>query len=168
MGDGGLAGAEPANWEERTAVRLGPGGYDLSSHRSCRGSLDAIVEAGLGLIAGLRILHLQCHIGDASIALAQRGAREVVGVDFSAAAASQRRARVSSRWISMLPRTSLPRRPAHSASSSPHGLAAGCRSLGAGRGQFPRPGGNLYFADLHPIAAVFDGLGDAADMPAGG
>lgn len=34
--------------------------------------------------------------------------------------------------------------------------------------QFPRPGGNLYFADLHPIAAVFDGLGDAADMPAGG
>ncbi len=80
-----------ANWEERTAIHLGLGGYDLSSHRAGQGSLDAIVEAELGSVAGLRVLHLQCHIGDDSIAVAQRGASEVVGVDFSTAAISAAR-----------------------------------------------------------------------------
>jgi 2-polyprenyl-3-methyl-5-hydroxy-6-metoxy-1,4-benzoquinol methylase len=37
----------------------------------------------LGDIAGQRICHLQCHIGDNSFGLAQLGAAEVVGVDFS-------------------------------------------------------------------------------------
>jgi 2-polyprenyl-3-methyl-5-hydroxy-6-metoxy-1,4-benzoquinol methylase len=72
-----------ANWDERTAVHLGPGGYDVSSQRAGCGRLDAISEAELGPVTGLRVLHLQCHIGDDSIAIAQRGAAEVVGVDFS-------------------------------------------------------------------------------------
>ncbi len=64
-------------------MHLGPGGYDVSSQRAGRGRLDAISEAELGSVVGLRVLHLQCHIGDDSIAIAQRGAAEVVGVDFS-------------------------------------------------------------------------------------
>jgi SAM-dependent methyltransferase len=75
-----------AKWEERTAVHLGPRGYDLSSHRAGQGRLDSLVDAALGDVAGLRILHLQSHLGDDSIALAQRGTAEVVGVDFSPAA----------------------------------------------------------------------------------
>jgi SAM-dependent methyltransferase len=39
--------------------------------------------AELGNISGERICHLQCHIGDDSFGLAQIGAAEVVGVDFS-------------------------------------------------------------------------------------
>ena len=49
-----------ANWDERTAVHLGPGSaYDLGPLRAGRGALDAIVRAELGPVAGLRVLHLQ-------------------------------------------------------------------------------------------------------------
>ena len=62
------------NWDERTAVHLGSRFYDMSSHRAGRGRLDAIVEAELGPVAGLRVLHLQSHLGDDSVTLVQRGA----------------------------------------------------------------------------------------------
>jgi SAM-dependent methyltransferase len=39
--------------------------------------------AEVGDVLGLRVCHLQCHIGDNSFGLAQLGAGEVVGVDFS-------------------------------------------------------------------------------------
>ena len=38
----------------------------------------------IGSVEGLRVCHLQCHIGDNSFSLIQLGAAEVVGVDFSA------------------------------------------------------------------------------------
>lgn len=75
-----------ANWEERTPIHLRSPLYDVSSHRAGRGRLDPIVEAEIGDVAGLRIVHLQCHLGDDSIALAQRGAASVLGVDFSPSA----------------------------------------------------------------------------------
>jgi len=74
-----------ALWEERVAVHMAPGGYDLAALTAGQGRLDPIVEAALGEVAGLRVLHLQCHVGHETLALAQRGA-EVVGLDFSAAA----------------------------------------------------------------------------------
>ena len=51
----------------------------------------------LGDIDGLRVCHLQCHIGGDSFALAQLGAASVVGVDFSprsVAIAQERAARL--------------------------------------------------------------------------
>jgi SAM-dependent methyltransferase len=72
-----------ANWDERVDVHLKA--YDLRSLRAGRGRLNAIEEAELGPVAGLRVLHLQCHFGNDTLALAQRGA-EVVGLDFSPAA----------------------------------------------------------------------------------
>ena len=75
--------ANHANWEERVAIHLGPGSdYDLASLRAGRGKLHPIEEAELGPVAGLRVLHLQCHFGRDSLALAQRGA-SVTGLDFS-------------------------------------------------------------------------------------
>src|SRR5690349_24651804 len=79
-----------ANWDERVRVHLGPGGYDLTALRAGRERLNAIEEAELGPVAGLRILHLQCHFGRDTLILAQRGA-EVVGLDFSAPAISAAR-----------------------------------------------------------------------------
>jgi SAM-dependent methyltransferase len=76
-----------ANWDERTGIHLGPGsGYDLGPLRAGRGALDAIVRAELGPVAGLRVLHLQCHFGKDTLTLAQGGAAAVVGLDFSAPA----------------------------------------------------------------------------------
>lgn len=45
----------------------------------------------IGDISGLNIVHLQCHIGTDSISLARRGAKNVVGLDFSPAALKEGR-----------------------------------------------------------------------------
>lgn len=74
-----------ARWDEAVGIHLGPGGYDLSDLRAGRGRMNAIEEDELGSVAGLRVLHLQCHFGRDTLILAQRGA-EVVGLDFSAPA----------------------------------------------------------------------------------
>jgi SAM-dependent methyltransferase len=71
-----------ANWDESVDIHARHPSYDLSSHRAGRGRLFPIEERELGNVSGLRILHLQCHFGRDSLALAQRGA-EVVGLDFS-------------------------------------------------------------------------------------
>src|SRR4051794_37226150 len=78
--------ANRANWDERVPLHLNSTlHYDQTHLRAGRGRLDRIVEDALGPLAGLRILHLQCHFGMDSLALAQRGA-QVTGVDFSAPA----------------------------------------------------------------------------------
>ena len=74
-----------AHWDERVAVHLGPRGYTLNDLRAGRVVLNAIEEAELGPVAGLHILHLQCHFGRDTIGLVQRGAT-AVGLDFSAPA----------------------------------------------------------------------------------
>jgi SAM-dependent methyltransferase len=51
---------------------------------------DAAVREAVGEVAGLDVLHLQCHIGFDSISLARRGAR-VTGVDFSPASLAKGR-----------------------------------------------------------------------------
>ncbi len=50
----------------------------------------ALADAGCVELAGLRVLHVQCHLGFDSITLARRGAR-VTGVDFSAVALTRAR-----------------------------------------------------------------------------
>ena len=52
-----------ARWDEVVAIHLGPGGYDLSDLRAGQGRMNAIEEDELGPVAGLRVLHLQCHFG---------------------------------------------------------------------------------------------------------
>src|ERR687897_897928 len=52
---------------------------------------SAAVREAVGAVAGLDVLHLQCHIGFDAISLARRGAR-VVGVDFSPASLEKARA----------------------------------------------------------------------------
>jgi SAM-dependent methyltransferase len=165
-----------ANWDERTAVHLGPGGYDLSSHRAGAGRLDAIVEAELGVVAGLRVLHLQSHLGNDTIALAQRGAAEAVGVDFSPAAVAAARSlaaevgATNARFVTS---------DVYAAPDALPDKAAGFDLVFTTWGticwlpdltgwarvvaHFLRPGGTLYFADAHPTARVFDGLGEAGD-----
>jgi hypothetical protein len=61
-------------------VHLGPRGYHSQDLRAGRGALNAIEEAELGRVGGLRILHLQRHLGRDSLCLAQRGATDVRAV----------------------------------------------------------------------------------------
>jgi 2-polyprenyl-3-methyl-5-hydroxy-6-metoxy-1,4-benzoquinol methylase len=74
--------ANRANWNERVAIHLDAASYDVQSLRSGGGTLGPIEETELGSVEGLRVLHLQCHFGQDTLILAQRGA-QVVGIDFS-------------------------------------------------------------------------------------
>lgn len=74
MTDNGWCDANLANWDERVDVHLALPMYDLTELRAGHGKLHAIEEAELGPVAGKRVLHLQCHFGRDTLALAQRGA----------------------------------------------------------------------------------------------
>jgi SAM-dependent methyltransferase len=162
-----------AQWDERVAVHLGPGSfYDLAPLRAGRGRLQAIEEAELGPVAGLRVLHLQCHFGMDTLALAQRGAAEVVGLDFSGRAVAAARALAAE--LGLAGRARFVEADLYDA---PRALAEAGLGDGFDRvfttwgtiGWLPdiagwarvvagalRPGGRLYFADAHPAALVFE------------
>lgn len=74
------------NWESR--VPLHQQGYDLDSFRSDPAHLTDVVRFDLPLLgdmAGVDMVHLQCHIGSDTISLHRLGAK-VTGLDFSPAA----------------------------------------------------------------------------------
>jgi SAM-dependent methyltransferase len=165
-----------ANWDERVAVHLGPGGYDLTALRAGGDRLNAIEEAELPPVAGLRLLHLQCHFGRDTLMLAQRGAT-VVGLDFSAPAIETARTLAAELGLADRARfvqadlydamAAIPEPAAFDAVFVTWGALcwlpdiAGWARIVA---HFLRPGGWLYLAEGHPAAMVLD---DAAKLPDG-
>jgi SAM-dependent methyltransferase len=74
--------ANRANWDDRAVVHAGSSFYDVErwlhdAPRPRRREIDA-----LGDVQGLRLLHLQCHLGFDTLAWARAGAL-VTGLDFS-------------------------------------------------------------------------------------
>ncbi|MGE3449288.1 MAG: class I SAM-dependent methyltransferase [Microbacteriaceae bacterium] len=155
-------------------------------------SLKSFEFGELGPIDGARICHLQCHTGDNSFALAQRGAAEVVGVDFSRRSievASARAARVGLadrvRFVEATVEDAV-----GAAGSGFDGVYTSwgvlcwlpdIRAWAATVHDLLGPGGWLYLADTHPYAAALhwpgypyggttavfdDGQGDYTDADA--
>lgn len=165
------------NWEERTAAHLGPRGYDLAPHRAGRGRLDPIAAAALGEVAGRRVAHVQCHIGDDSVAIAQAGAAEVLGVDFSPAALAAARAlsaecgapcRFALADAQSIPEALPEEAGRYDLAFASWGTITWLPDVAAwarGLAHLLRPGGCLAFADAHPAALVFDGWAAGADHP---
>lgn len=81
------------NWDERVAIhrRDRTGFYAIDAWRDGGKGLDGIEAAELGPIAGRSVVHLQCHFGLDTLALARLGAT-VTGLDFSPAAIEAARA----------------------------------------------------------------------------
>ena len=69
-------------WNSRVDAHIDSDFYDHQGFLEGRNSLNAPELELLGDVAGLRILHLQCHFGQDSLSLARMGAR-VTGVDIS-------------------------------------------------------------------------------------
>ena len=70
-------------WWDESAISHHERTYDLGPLRA-GGHVLYDIEAGeLPDLTGLRICHLQCHIGSDSLSLVRLGAEHVVGVDFS-------------------------------------------------------------------------------------
>jgi SAM-dependent methyltransferase len=165
-----------ANWDERVPVHLGAGGYDLAALRAGAGRLDAIVRTELGAVAGLRVIHLQCHIGSDTLALAQQGATEIIGVDFSPVAIEAARVLAVELNLSnaRFVLSDIYEAPA-AVAESPGGFDLAFATWGTigwlpdvyawarVAAHFVHPGGALYFADGHPSALVFDDLAGAPD-----
>ena len=83
-----------ANWDERAPAHAASPGYHLDEFRSDPAYLSDVVRFDLPLlgdVAGLRGVHLQCHIGTDTISLSRLGAR-MTGLDFSPAAVAQAQA----------------------------------------------------------------------------
>lgn len=166
-----------AVWDERTGVHLGPGSdYDLGPLRAGKGRLNAIDEAELGPVAGLNVLHLQCHFGADTLTLAQRGAT-VVGLDFSGAAIEVARGLAVELGLADRARFVLADLyDAPAALPEPASFDRVYVSWGticwlpdiAGWARivahFLKPGGRLYFADAHPAVWMLD---DEVALPDG-
>ena len=81
------------NWDERAPAHAASPDYHVAEFASDPGFLSPVVRFDrprLGDIAGLRGVHLQCHIGTDTISLARLGAH-MTGLDFSPAALTEAR-----------------------------------------------------------------------------
>ena len=77
--------ANQLNWNDRVAIHLGPNGYDVAGLSADPTRLSGTVKIDaphLGSLAGLRVAHLQCHIGTDTLSLTRLGAT-CIGLDFS-------------------------------------------------------------------------------------
>jgi SAM-dependent methyltransferase len=172
MQDDWLA-ANRAQWDERVPLHLASGFYDQSSLRAGHGELYPIEERELPLLLpdgleGKRVLHLQCHFGLDTLALAQRGAT-VVGVDFSKPAVVAARGLATQLGLADRARFVLANLyDLRHTLPEPESFDVVYTTWGT-IGWLPdvpewarivewylKPGGSFYFADGHPAAFVFD------------
>ena len=82
-----------ANWDDRAPAHAQSPGYAVQRLLADPTAVSGVVEFDLPLlgdIAGLRGVHLQCHIGTDTLSLHRLGAR-MTGLDFSSAALQQAR-----------------------------------------------------------------------------
>ena len=168
-----------ANWDERVAIHLKSRTmYNRADLRAGIARPEPLGAAVLGPLDGRKILHLQCHFGMDSLALAQNGAH-VVGVDFSAPAIDAARALAAE--LGLADRARFAVSDVYDAASALHEPASFDRvfvSWGAlcwlpdlvgwakVVAHFLKPGGWLALAEAHPAAYVFDSRLKTADgMP---
>ena len=167
--------ANRASWDELVGIHLAPGGYDLADLRAGAGRMNAIEEAELGPVAGLRVLHLQCHFGRDSLILAQRGA-DITGLDFSPPAIAAARALADELGLAGRARfVQADLYDAQEAIPEPGGFdlvyvtwgaiiwLSDIRRWAQIAASFLKPGGRLYLAEAHPAALVLDDLAPTED-----
>ena len=173
LGSGEWLDANRARWDELVPLHVASEFYDLASLEAGRGELFSVEEAELAAVypeglEGKRILHLQCHFGADTLALAQRGA-EVVGIDFSKPAVLQARELASrlgladrARFVHANvydARHILPQPGSFDIVYTTWGTIGWLPDVAEWARiveWYLKPGGSLYFADGHPAAFVFD------------
>ena len=158
--------ANRANWDERALIHAADatGFYRLAELRAGADTLDPIAGQGIGDVAGLRIAHLQCHIGTDSLCLARRGAH-VTGLDFSPTALRVARALAAETGLA----AEFVQANVYDARSALPGhfdrvfvtwgainwlpdIAAWARVVAS----LLKPGGELFLAEGHPAILCFD------------
>lgn len=155
--------ANRANWDERVPVHVASAFYDVERWLTERPRpRDRELEL-LGDVAGLEVVHLQCHFGLDTLAFANAGAR-VTGLDFSSAAIAE--ARILAERAGLAGRARFVQADVARAAEAlaPERYDIVYVSLGAlcwlpsvevwatQVEALLRPGGRLYLHDVHPLA----------------
>jgi SAM-dependent methyltransferase len=174
-----------AGWDERAAIHLRDVGgfYNVAGFRAGADTLLPIEANEIGDVNGLRIAHLQCHIGLDTLSLVRRGA-EVVGLDFSsvAIAAARQLGHEAGLCATFVEANVYDARTALTGLFDLVYVTWGAINWlpdiarwGRIVGSLLRPGGRLYMADTHPFAfclaetrqgyRVYDTWRSAPDKP---
>jgi SAM-dependent methyltransferase len=82
--------ANEANWDQRTPIHLASDFYGIDGARDPESWFAWYEWRDLGELRDVELVHLQCHLGVETVALARRGAR-AVGVDISGESVAQAR-----------------------------------------------------------------------------
>lgn len=152
--------ANRANWDERADIHVEDvtGAYAVERFLAGEDVLFPIEAAEIGDVAGLKVLHLQCHIGLDTLSLARRGA-EVTGIDFSPHALRHardfaERTGLSARFVEGdVYRAAELAGTGYDLVYTTWGTITwlpDIRRWGKVVADVLRPGGRLYFADTHP------------------
>jgi SAM-dependent methyltransferase len=159
-----------ALWDEWTRIHETSTFYDLDGFRRGGIRIKPYEVEELGSVAGLSLLHLQCHFGIDTLSWARLGAR-VTGADFSPAAIDLARrladelgfpeARFVRSDLYDLPDVLDAQFDVVYTSNGVLGWLPDIRRWAEVAAHFVRPGGRFYVTDLHPVAEAFEGEGVA-------
>ncbi|MCP5149789.1 MAG: class I SAM-dependent methyltransferase [Ectothiorhodospiraceae bacterium] len=159
-------------WEAWTPHNLTSPLYDVEGFVAGRETLCPVELAGVGQVAGRRLLHLQCHFGLGTLSWVRHGAI-ATGVDFAPSAIAAAR--------ELSERTGLPATfvesdlyalPEHLEGEfdvvfTSHGVLGWLPDLeGWARviAHYLAPGGLLFLAEAHPVAMLFDETRDDREL----
>jgi SAM-dependent methyltransferase len=157
-----------ASWDERVPAHVASTDYGVSRFVSDPSFISDVVRFDvplLGDIAGLRGVHLQCHIGTDTVSLARLGA-SMTGLDFSAPAVSAARSLASSigadaTFVQSEVYDAVPVLGAGGFDLVYTGIGALCwlpsvRRWASVVSELLRPGGRLFIREGHPMLWTLD------------
>jgi SAM-dependent methyltransferase len=161
--------ANRANWDERVPVHAASAFYGLDRFVDDPTALSEVIRVDvprLGDIAGLRGVHLQCHIGSDTISLARLGA-QMTGLDFSGAAIAEARglatrAKADVEFVQADVYDAVDVLGAEQFGLVFTGIGALCwlpsiRRWASVVAALLRPGGRLFIRDCHPMLLTISG-----------
>jgi 2-polyprenyl-3-methyl-5-hydroxy-6-metoxy-1,4-benzoquinol methylase len=151
-------------WDAQTGAHVESEFYDVASFKAGKNSLRPFEQEALGDVSGRSLLHLLCHFGLDTLSWARLGAN-VTGVDFSAesiaaATALAQELEIDARFL----QANVYELPgeldgAFDIVVMTYGTLMWLPDLdewARAAARCLRPGGTLFVADFHPIAALFD------------
>lgn len=157
-------------WNERARLHVGSKFYDVEGFVAGKDPLSAFEVDLLGDVRGKRLLHLQCHFGQDTLALARRGA-QVTGLDLSDTAIEEAhklaaRCGLQAEWVLS---NVIDHRPEldglFDIVFTSYGTIAWIPDLAPWAANIMRylkpatagrPGGRLVFVEFHPAVWMFD------------
>ncbi len=165
------------SWDDRARVHAASQVYSVDALAMDSTRISTVIAADLpvlqahlpaGSLAGLDVVHLQCHIGTDTLSLARSGGR-LTGVDFSSASLSVARdlaasARQDIRYVeSDVQQAAAAVGEQFDVVYTSIGTICWLPDLdewATNIAALLRPGGLFYFRDCHPMLASLDDMGD--------